>query len=120
MNLTKIIKSGESETVEFKKSTGEWREIIETISAFANTKGGIILIGVGEKKKVYGVSIGEGTMEDLTNKILNRTEPRIYPEIGTKTLNKKKIIYIKVDAYPYNVVLPLVSLLKELAKILQG
>ena len=40
VDVTKIIKSGESETVEFKKSTGEWKEIIETISAFANKKGG--------------------------------------------------------------------------------
>jgi len=40
MNIDKIIKAGESETLEFKKSTGEWKEIVETISAFANKKGG--------------------------------------------------------------------------------
>jgi len=40
MNLKKIISQGESETVEFKKSLSESKEIIETISAFANTKGG--------------------------------------------------------------------------------
>jgi len=39
MNLKKLISQGESETLEFKKSTGEWKEIIETISAFANTRG---------------------------------------------------------------------------------
>ena len=40
MKIKDLIKIGESETVEFKKSTGEWKEIIETISAFANKKGG--------------------------------------------------------------------------------
>ncbi len=40
MDLKKIISQGESETVEFKKSPGESKEIIKTISAFANTKGG--------------------------------------------------------------------------------
>jgi predicted HTH transcriptional regulator len=39
MNLNKIISQGESETVEFKKSLSESKEIVETISAFANTKG---------------------------------------------------------------------------------
>ena len=46
MNLNEIISSGESETTEFKKSLSEWKEIIETISAFSNTKGGTILIGL--------------------------------------------------------------------------
>jgi len=49
MNIVELIKSRESETVEFKKSTGEWKEIIETISAFANKKGGVILVGVDKK-----------------------------------------------------------------------
>jgi predicted HTH transcriptional regulator len=40
MNLKKTISQGESETVEFKKSPSESKEIIKTISAFANTKGG--------------------------------------------------------------------------------
>ena len=105
MNIDKIIKAGESETLEFKKSTGEWKEIVETISAFANKKGGVILVGVDEKKEVCGVAIGKGTIEDLTNKILSNTEPKVYPEIGIQSLNGKKIIYIKVEAYPYDVVL---------------
>jgi ATP-dependent DNA helicase RecG len=105
MQLFEFIKSGESETLEFKKSTGEWKEIIETVSAFANTKGGIILVGVSNEGNIFGVSLGKGTIEDLTNKIVTNTEPKIYPEIGTQSLNKKKVIYIKVDAYPYEEVL---------------
>lgn len=116
VNIAKIIKSGESETVEFKKSTGEWKEIIETLSAFANTKGGIILVGIDKKKKICGVSVGKGTVEDLTNKILNNTEPKIYPEIGIQTLNKKKIIYIKIEAYPYDVVLSFGKPFKRVGK----
>lgn len=116
MNIDKIIKAGESETVEFKKSTGEWKEIVETISAFANKKGGVILVGVNKKKNICGVSIGKGTIEDLTNKILNNTEPKIYPEVGIQSLNKKKIIYIKVDAYPYDVVLAFGKPFKRVGK----
>jgi len=49
MNINYLIQSGESETLEFKKSTGEWKEVIETISAFANTRGGVILTGIKPK-----------------------------------------------------------------------
>ena len=37
MNLKELIAKGESETLEFKKSLSEWREIVETVSAFSNT-----------------------------------------------------------------------------------
>jgi hypothetical protein len=41
-NLKKILKSGESETVEFKQSLAEKDQILETVSAFSNARGGSI------------------------------------------------------------------------------
>jgi ATP-dependent DNA helicase RecG len=41
-----LIKKGESEVLEFKE--GSDKEVIETAVAFANSKGGTILIGVRE------------------------------------------------------------------------
>ena len=43
MNMAETIKSGESETTEFKTSLAEWRDVVETISAFSNKNGGTIL-----------------------------------------------------------------------------
>ncbi len=114
--IGKLIKSGESETVEFKKSTGEWKEIIETISAFANTRGGIILVGVDNKGNLPSVSIGKTTVEDLTNKILTNIEPKFYPEITVETVKDKKIICIKVEMYPYDVVLAFRKPFKRIGK----
>jgi len=34
MNTQTLILEGESEVLEFKKSAGEYREVIETVSAF--------------------------------------------------------------------------------------
>ncbi len=72
MNLKKIISQGESETVEFKKSLSEGKEIIKTISAFANTKDGRIFVGVSNYGKALGVEIVKDTVENLANQITHK------------------------------------------------
>lgn len=47
MNLPDLIKTGESETVEFKEKFDE--RCIESLVAFASTRGGVIFIGVSDK-----------------------------------------------------------------------
>lgn len=47
--ILNLIAKGESETLEFKKSTTSLREGIETICAFANQRGGYLLFGVDNK-----------------------------------------------------------------------
>lgn len=87
---------GESEITEFKKSTGEWKEIIKTVSAFANTGGGKIFIGVSKSGKLAGVNIGKGTVEDISNKIFQNTDPEIHPRITIEKTNGKSLIVIEV------------------------
>jgi len=96
MDLKKLIPNAESEIIEFKKSTGEWKEIIETISAFSNTEGGKIIIGLSKTGKLLGVDIGKDTIERLTNQISQNTDPKIHPRITVKKIDKKSIILIEV------------------------
>ncbi len=86
----------ESGKVEFKNSTGEWKEIVETVCAFANTEGGRIYIGISPSGKITGINIGKHTIEDITNKIINNTDPKIYPKISVQKINGKDIIVIEV------------------------
>ncbi len=87
MDLKKLIKRDESETLEFKKSVGEWKEIIKTITAFANTRGGKIIIGISKSRELLGVEIGKDTIEHLTNKISQNTDPKIHPRIAMEKIN---------------------------------
>ena len=44
--LKAIVAGGESEKVEFKRSTGELKEAMHTLCAFLNGVGGTVLFGV--------------------------------------------------------------------------
>jgi len=96
MDLKKIISQGESETIEFKKSPSESKEIIKTISAFANTKGGRIFVGVSNSGKALSVEIGKDTVERLVNQITQNTDPKVHPHITVEKIDEKQIIIVKV------------------------
>ncbi|MEX0567817.1 MAG: RNA-binding domain-containing protein [Candidatus Njordarchaeota archaeon] len=87
---------GESETVEFKRSLGEKKEILETVVAFANKNGGTILVGVDDDGTAVGVHIGKGTIESLVNDICQSIEPSIIPSVEVVEFKGKNIIVIKV------------------------
>jgi len=97
MKIEQQILQGESETLEFKESTSEWKEIVKTVSGFANTNGGIILIGITDKGIVSGVQIGNRTIEDLANKIKENTDPKIFARISVEDIQEKKIIVITIN-----------------------
>jgi len=94
--LIKLIRQSESETFEKKSSLSDSKRIVEVICSFANHKGGNILVGVSDKSKVIGFDIGKDTIEKLTNKIVDNTEAKIYPEISTLKINKMNLILISV------------------------
>lgn len=50
-DLEKIVRAGESETVEFKKSTAQLRRAGETLCGMLNGNGGRVLIKDGNKRE---------------------------------------------------------------------
>ena len=70
------MKEAEGETLEFKNSLSDFDSILATISAFSNTKGGRILIGVNDDGKVTGIDIGKRTLEEIVNRVSQNTNPK--------------------------------------------
>ena len=81
-DLNKLLRT-ESESVEWKRSLGEWKEIVVATAAMASLHGGQICIGVEPTGKICGIELGKGTLEDLANKIAQGTSPRRMPEERT-------------------------------------
>lgn len=55
-SLKEVIRSGEGPQVEFKKTISSFEKIAKTLVAFANSRGGLLLIGIQDDKQVIGVA----------------------------------------------------------------
>jgi predicted HTH transcriptional regulator len=66
MNIRKIILEGEGATVDFKNRITSQEKIAKTLVAFANNKGGRLLIGVADDGTVKGVKSEEEEKYMLT------------------------------------------------------
>ncbi len=96
-NVLESIAGGESETVEFKRSFG--KDVIESLSAFANTNGGCVFIGIFNEK-IVGVSCGDESLQNWANEIKQNTSPSIIPTIETFSHQGKTVVRICVDEFP--------------------
>ncbi len=99
--LQKIISDGESMEVEFKQSFHGVQDVARIIAAFANTLGGILLLGIRDNGQI------EGIMEnlDVFQQKIAQSNAAIHPAplttIEIHTIDKKKILTVivhKTDA----------------------
>lgn len=72
--------TGESESLEFKKSTAEKDRACRTLCAFANGQGGRVLFGVTPAGKVVGQDVTDRTLEDLAQEFQG-FEPPLFPSV---------------------------------------
>jgi ATP-dependent DNA helicase RecG len=93
--LRALIAQGESETLEFKRSTAATKAI-RTVAALANTRGGHVVIGVAPDGRIIGQDIGQDTMDKVANEVTGNTDPKLYPSVKTFTLDERSLIVISV------------------------
>ncbi len=75
-----LVASGESETLEFKETTGVRREAARTMCAFLNQDGGQVVFGVTPTGVVAGQQVSERTIEELSAE-LQRINPPAFPSV---------------------------------------
>lgn len=93
-----IIALGENETTELKTSFG--KEVIESIVAFSNSKGGKIIVGVNDNKNIVGVNISDESIQNWLNQIKQNTNPQVIPDTEIFEWEGKTLIIFKVIEYP--------------------
>ena len=93
-----IIPTTESETVEFKSTFNG--TVIETLVAFANTKGGTVFVGVNDAGKIVGVTLSKESVQQWVNTIKSKTEPSLMPDIDIIEVDDKQVVTIHIIEYP--------------------
>ena len=88
----------ETETLEFKKSTGELKEAMHSICAILNKhQHGELYFGVKSDGTPIGQIVTEESLREVSQKIGNFIEPKIYPEISKVIIEGKECIYVKFE-----------------------
>ena len=91
---------GESETVEFKRTTGERRAGAQTLCGMLNSRGGRVLFGITEDQRVTGQSVSERTIEEVTNEI-QEIDPPVYPTIERVEVDgHREVLVVSVATGP--------------------
>ena len=75
--LEEMIQTGESNVLEFKKSTALLQGIAETLCGFLNSKGGVVLIGVTADRKIVGQHVSDSTLQEIASLIAKFEPPTV-------------------------------------------
>ena len=98
MDIIERIKKGEGKTLEFKEKMPGSDGIAKTVTAFSNTAGGKIVIGVNADNEIIGIDCDNKTeyQDKISNIIHDTIHPAVLPEIYSYNINGKNILIIEV------------------------
>ena len=88
----------ETESVEFKKTTGELREGMISLASMLNKNGkGVLYFGVRNDGEIVGQQIGDRTLREISQGIANAIKPQIIPTIIMELCDNKNVIKVTVE-----------------------
>ncbi|MDR2824631.1 MAG: ATP-binding protein, partial [Prevotellaceae bacterium] len=93
-----ILPDIENQTVEFKTSFND--EVIETLVAFTNAKGGTVYVGLNDEGKPQGVTVSKETIQNWINEIKNKTATQIIPDAEEFDIEGKSIVALTISENP--------------------
>jgi len=91
-DIKKLVLEGETDTLEFKKKANFPEKIVKEIVAFANTRGGRLLIGVDDDSTVTGIKNYEEDIFSLNEAIANYCMPSIKYQLDVVKMNEKRAV----------------------------
>lgn len=103
--LYSLTKKGEGPTLEFKKTTAKLKEAMQTICAFLNGSGGMVLLGIGPDNTIDGQEVSDQTLREIAQ-VTERFEPPAKISVNrVKVKNNREVIIISVtgalDTIPF-------------------
>ncbi len=98
MNIKRLIMEGEGVQLDFKKTITHVHKIAKTIVAFANNKGGKILIGVMDDGSIKGVKSEEEEKYQITKAAQFYCSPPIEPKFSEHYFDGATVVMVEIEA----------------------
>lgn len=95
-DVKELILAGETTTIEFKRKAKSPIKIAKEISAFANTKGGFLIVGVDDDGTIYGVRSEKSEIDIIETACRFNIDPPIEPEIEVIDLYGQDIVIASI------------------------
>lgn len=86
----------EGKTLEFKRDLSSPTKPLRTIVAFANSAGGLLVVGVDDDGTVGGVADPLAEEERITSLISDRISPQLVPAVDLVTVGETTILVVDV------------------------
>jgi len=105
-DLLDLIEEGENLTCEFKRKFSTPEKIAREMLAFANTKGGYLIIGVDDDKEIVGVESEKSESELILDAAKNFCEPPLDVKIDYIEVKGKEVIVVEIkesDSKPHRI-----------------
>ena len=91
--IINVLEKEESNKLEFKERFSN--SVLKTISAFANTYGGLIIVGVNNRREVAGIDADDRNYQRILNTVINKLG--ITPDFELINVQSKSILAIEVN-----------------------
>jgi ATP-dependent DNA helicase RecG len=93
-----VVGSQESDVVEFKESIPKPTQLQEPLVAFANSQGGMVVLGVssGRPHKVIGVNWAQDH-EERVQDALRSTQPPLAATVAKSAVDGKTVVFVQVE-----------------------
>ena len=98
--LLRLLDAGEGESVEFKSALPNGDDVASTMAAFANTRGGTLLVGVSDDRRPVGVEAPDVVMQRLASLTRDACRPALNCEIGNSGIGALAVVWVRVPARP--------------------
>lgn len=95
--IENLLAREEGKTLEFKENCRSLPKIVQTVVAFANTAGGVLVVGVRDRTKdVVGLPDPLADEERLANAFADAVQPLLIPDIQISAWRDRELIVISV------------------------
>ena len=95
-DLQTLISQGENQSLEFKSAQAHANSLAKEMVAFANTSGGVILLGVEDDGSISGLPDDKNYEEWVSNIARNNVIPALSLGIKPQIIDAQSVLYIEI------------------------